>query len=232
MVCAKTAVTVALLVIMMQLEPSRADPDHAVNCQPSDAAAARHTREPLTYGPLGGVAVTTPPPEGEAFTVSENSCAKVAVIAAFAVMVRHPEPSSGAPVHPVNCQPEVGVAVRQTFVPLAYDPPGGFAMIVPPPDGDTAKASVYSWAKVAVTVVFAVIVRQFAESSAGPDHEANCHPDEAIAVRQTFVPLIYDPPPGFPVSVPAAAGDTLRASVYTGLNIAVTVAFPVMVRQL
>ncbi|HZU25816.1 MAG TPA: hypothetical protein VFA04_09845, partial [Bryobacteraceae bacterium] len=114
-------------------------------------------------------------------------------------MVRQFEASSVAPDHDTNRHPVAGTAVRHTFVPLTYEPPGGFAATVPPADGDAFRVSVYSWAKVAVTAAFAVVVRQFDPSSTAPDHDANRHPVAGTAVRHTFVPLTYEPPAGFAV---------------------------------
>src|SRR5579884_2010539 len=225
------AVTAAFAVMVRQFEPSSTAPDQDTKCQPAAAAAVRHTFVPLTYDPPAGFAVTAPPADGDALRVSVYTCAKVAVTTAFAVMVRQFEGSSTAPDQDTNCQPVAAAGVRHTLVPLTYEPPGGFAVTVPPADGDALRVSAYTCAKVAVTAAFAVMVRQFEASSTAPDHDTNCQPAAAAAVRHTFVPLTYEPPGGFAVTVPPDDGDALRVSVYTCPNIAVTAAFAVIVRQ-
>src|SRR5579884_3959929 len=229
--CAKVAVATVFAVMVRQFEASSAVPDHDTNRHPLAAAGVRHTFVPLTYEPPGGFAVIVPPVAGDAVRVSVYTCAKVAVTPAFALIVRQFEPSSTAPDQDTNCQPVAAAAVRHTFVPLRYEPPGGVAVTVPPAVGDALRVSVYACTKLATTVAFAAIVMQLEPSSAAPDQDANCQPVAAVAVRHTLVPLTYEPPGGFAVTVPPAAGAALTVSVYTCANVAVTAAFAVMVRH-
>ena len=101
-------------------------------------------RPPVGAGPLS---VTVPVDSLPPFTVvglrdSDNnggSAAKVAVtlLAASIVTLQAPVPEQ-APDQPPNCEPEAGVAVRDTTVPAAYVPltGAGLAVIVPEPTVD------------------------------------------------------------------------------------------------
>jgi len=64
----------------------------------------------------------------------------------------------------------------------------GAAATVPEPEGNEPRFSAYKGVNVAVTAVFAFIMRQFWASSGAPAHPVNCHPAFARAVKHTLTP--------------------------------------------
>jgi hypothetical protein len=153
-----------------------------------------------------------------------------------------------APDHPAKLEPEAGVAVSVTAVPVAKDAlqtepqliPAGLLVIVPEPVPacDTlSTGSVALALNVAVTAVLAERVKVHSEVPVhAPDHPANVEPVLGAAVRVTVEPLANDaeqvPPQSIPAGLlvtvpePLPASVTVRigAATFT-LNVAVTDVF-------
>src|SRR2546425_12401907 len=176
--------------------------------------------------------------------------AKVAVTVVFALSVtmQAPVPVPPPPLHPAKTDPAAAVAVRVTAVPLLkiaehVEPqliPPGLLVTVPfsAPALFVVRVKVVS--KVAVTVVFAVMVTVHGAVPLHPAplHPAKTDPAAAVAVRVTAVPLLkvaeqidpqfISPPPLVTVPDPVPALMTVKAKVLR-VNVAVTVVSAVTV---
>jgi hypothetical protein len=72
-----------------------------------------------------------------------------------------------------------------------------------------------SWAKVAVTAVSALTMKQPVASIAAPDHDTNRQPAAGAAVKESFEPLenVWPAIEGFVVTTPPAAGAAIRVTI-------------------
>ena len=122
----KVAVTVLALFMLMEVGfvlPVRS-PLQPLKLQPETGLAVRVTIVPEAYVAWSGFLVTDPEPT--MFTVkaywSGGSCVKVAVTALlpFIVIVVGLVLPDKSPLHPLNVQPEAGLAVKVTTVPGVY----------------------------------------------------------------------------------------------------------------
>jgi hypothetical protein len=104
-----------------------------------------------------------------------------------------------SPDHPLNVEPESGVAVNVTLAPDEnwyehVDPqliPDGDDETVPVPDPDFVTVRVYDeMSNVAVTLLFESIVTIIVELEpiTLPDHSPNTEPESGVAVNITLVP--------------------------------------------
>jgi len=146
-----------------------------------------------------------------------------------------------------NTDPRFGLAVNVTVVPLMYGSeqslpqliPAGLDVIVPLPRPVLFTVSVKRSLNVAVTVRAArmVTAQEAPDDESQPLQPMNLDPAAATAVSVTDVPLMYGSeqsapqliPDGLAVTVPAPRSAFATASVYTSLNVAVTVRAAVIV---
>jgi len=228
-VIANVAVTAraALIVTLHAPVPVQA-PLQPVNVEPVAGAAVRVTAAPLVNDaeqvlpqemPVG-VLVTVPLPAPALVTVSAKDDGKVNVavtdVAAFIVTTQVPVPAQPPPLHPLNVEPVVGVAVKVTTVPLVkaceqvapQEIPAGELVTVPlpVPDFDTVSAN-DDCMKLAVTVWAALIVtvQEPVPVQPPPLQPVNVEPAAAVAVSVTDEPLVNEAEHVAPQEMPAGA---------------------------
>ncbi len=133
----KVAVTVALADTTQAPAPAQLPPFHPVNTEPASAVAVNVTVVPPGYVPVqsppqvipAGFEVTAPAPVLLTVTVKGAGAGrlKVAVTVAVVDTAQLPVPLQPPPLHPVNTDPALGVAVKITVVP-----PGNCSLQSPP----------------------------------------------------------------------------------------------------
>jgi hypothetical protein len=121
------------------------------------------------------------------FAVTERAC--VIVTEHVPVVFVH------APVHPSNVEPSARVAVNTTVALLLYvslqslpqSMPDGAEVTLPEPVPDfvTVSANVGTDVKLAVTLLFAVIITLHVGPVQAPLQPLNMYPSRAVAVRET-----------------------------------------------
>jgi len=128
----------------------------------------------------------------------------------FMVTVQAPVPEHASD-HPAKVDPELGEAVSETTVPLAYVRPDGLALTIPLPVPAYASVSLNcgdAELNVAVTDSFEFMVTvQAPVPEHAPDQPAKVDPEFGEAASETTVPVLYVGPGGLaltaPVPVPA-----------------------------
>jgi len=145
--------------------------------------------------------VTVPAPVPARTTVNTEVGAKVAVmlVAADMVTAQAPIPTQPPPLQPVKTEPEAGLAVRVTAVPLMkvaeqdapQSMPEGVLITDPAPAPAGVMVNRKVGVKVAVTVVAAESVTRHVPVPLHPPplQPANTPPAAGVAVSTTAVPL-------------------------------------------
>ena len=135
----KVAVTVALVDTTQAPAPAQPPPFQPVKTEPASAVAVNATVVPPGYVSVqsppqvipAGFAVTVPAPVPFLLTVTVNGGGagrlKVAVTVAVVDTTQAPVPLQPPPLHPVNTDPALGVAVKVTVLP-----PGNRSLQSPP----------------------------------------------------------------------------------------------------
>jgi hypothetical protein len=183
------------------LQPLKVAPGAGVSdsviCVPERNVALHVIRQLIPVGEL----VTVPVPVPAKATVSTvgTETAKFAVTDVLVprVTTHGPRPAQ-APLHPVNAEPEAGVGVKVTCVPLAnmkvhavpQSIPAGELVTAPEPFPARATVSVTGFCiavNVAVTaVLLSIVTTQLAAPLQAPDHPVNEYPLAGAAVRVTL----------------------------------------------
>src|SRR3989442_1378136 len=187
--------------------------------------------------------VTVPAPVPARTTVNTEVGSKVAVmlVAADMVTAQAPIPTQPPPLQPVKTEPEAGLAVRVTAVPLMkvaeQDAPQSMPEGVLITDPAPAPAGGMVNRKVGVKVAVTVVAEETAPPQAPvrvqppPLQPMKAEPAAGFAVRVTTVPLTklaeqlapQAMPAGLLVTVPEAAPAVATVSTKVGVKVAVTV---------
>jgi hypothetical protein len=208
----KVAVTEAFVVkVNVQVEVPVHAPDQPPKVDPADGVAVNVTAVPLVKDALqvagqvipAGLLVTVPAPVPVSVTVSVGDAGpvKVAVAEVFAEMLNvQVDVPLQAPDHPLNVDPDAGVAVSVTDVPvsklalqvLPQLMPLGVLVTVPlpvPARLTLSTGAAVGKLNVAVTVAFAdsVMTHELVPLHA-PDQPTKVDPDAGDATSVTLVP--------------------------------------------